>query len=100
MVPKHLADAEIGPELMHRHAMFGVAAKDLWRLVHQRRRRHGHLEAAVHVVHHAAKGVASGDGRCRGGVAERAEELSSGTVVGEATRSEDGGEVSIVAERR
>jgi hypothetical protein len=59
MVSKHLRNAQIWRHLVERHAMFGVAAEDLGRLVHQRRRRHGHLEATVHVVHHLGVAVAA-----------------------------------------
>jgi len=55
------------------------------------------------VIHHAVKGSQAATGAIEGvagGEAERAEELSSRTVFGRATRSEGGGEVSIVAERR
>ena len=85
MVPKHLPDTEVGSELMHRQAVFGVTTKYLWRLVHEWRRRHGHLKAAVHVIHHAAKRSQAATGAVEvmaGEKTDTAEEPSSRIVVG------------------
>ena len=42
---------QIGRKLVYGHAMVGVAAKDLWGLIQQRRSCHRHLEAVVYVIH-------------------------------------------------
>jgi len=50
-VSKHMR-RQVWWQLVQRHAVFRVAAEDLRRLVHQRRRRYGRQpEAGVHLVH-------------------------------------------------
>jgi hypothetical protein len=54
VVGKHLGAQQLGRHLGHGQAMVGVSSKNLRRLVHEGRSRHGHLEAGMHVVHGAA----------------------------------------------
>ncbi len=65
MVSKHLRD--VRAYLVKRQAMgIGVAAEDLGWLIHERRRRHGHLEAAGYVIHRARSPDGNVDQRCVG----------------------------------